>query len=96
MSLFKLCQNIIQTISFKRKSRDRSVENTSDADDGEPGNEGEMSFVPLRRYLDKNIDEENKKIESKFHSDARQIEKKLKFSKPDQKSLLNWSKNWKT
>ena len=60
MSLFKLCQNIIQTISFKRKSRDRSVENTSDADDGEPGNEGEMSFVLLRKYLDKNIDEENK------------------------------------
>ena len=61
MSLFKLCQNIIQTISFKRKSRDRSVENTSDADDGEPGNEGEMSFVLLRKYLDKNIDEEKKK-----------------------------------
>ena len=93
MSLFKLCQNIIQTMSFKRKSRDRSVENTSDADDGEPGNEGEMSFVLLRKYFDKKIDEENKRIESKFQSDARQIEKKLKFSKPEQKSMLNWSKN---
>ena len=35
-------------MSFKRKSRDRSVEYTSGADDQAPENEGEISFELLR------------------------------------------------
>ena len=41
-----------------------------------------MSFELLRKYFDKKFNEQNKRMESKLHSDARQIEKKLKFSKP--------------
>ena len=39
-------------MSFKRKSRNRSVENTSDADDWTPENEREMHEL-LRKYFDK-------------------------------------------
>ena len=97
------------SMSFKRKSRDRSVKNTSGGDGRTPENEGEMSFKLLRKCFDKKIDEQNKRIESKLYSDARQTEKKLKSPTQSKKStsdfkvkeynisaLLNWSKNWKT
>ena len=43
-----------------------------------------MSFELLRKYFDKKFDEQNKRMESKLHSDERQIKKKLKLSKPEQ------------
>ena len=41
-------------MSFKRQLRDRSVKNTSGADDRAPENDGEMSFELLRRTKQKN------------------------------------------
>ena len=70
-------------MSFTRKLRDRSVENTSGAEDRAPENKGEMSFQLLRKYFGKNFDEENIRMESKLHSDARQNEEKLMLSKPE-------------
>ena len=70
-------------MSFQRKSRDRSAENTSSADDRALENEGEMSYELLRKYFDEKFDKQNIIMESKLHSDARQIEKKLKLSKPE-------------
>ena len=69
-------------MSFNRKSRVRSVENTSVVDDRAPENKGEMSFELLRNYFDKKFDKQNKRMEANLHSDVRPIEKKLKLSKP--------------
>ena len=62
-------------MSFKRKSRDRSVENTSGADDRAPESEVEMLFELFCKYFEKTFDEHNKRMESKLYCDARQIEK---------------------
>ena len=62
-------------MSFKRKSRDRSVENTSGADGRTPESEVEMLFELFCKYFDKKFDEHNKRMESKLYCDARQIEK---------------------
>ena len=52
-------------MSFKRKSRDRSVENTSGADDRAPESEVEMLFELFCKYFDKKFDEHNKRMESR-------------------------------
>ena len=86
-------------MSFKRKSRDRSAENTSGADDRAPKNEGEMSYELLRKYFDEKFYKKSKKMESKLHSDADQGEKSTSNSKVTKYNInlmLNWSKNWKT
>ena len=80
-------------MSFYRKSRDRSAENTSGADDRAPKNEGEISFEPLHKYFDKKIDEQKKIMELKFYSDARQIEKKLKLSIPEREINFKFKGN---
>ena len=43
----------------------RSEESTSCADDRTPGNEGEISFEPVRKYFDKKFDEKKQKNEIK-------------------------------
>ena len=70
-------------MSFKPNSRDRSVENTSSADDGAAEYLGQISFELLRKYFDKKFKTQNKSREAKLHSDARPIEKNLKLSKPE-------------
>ena len=57
--------------SFKLKSSDRPVRNTSGGDDWAPENEGAMSLKLFPRYFDKKLDEQNKRMESTLHSDAR-------------------------
>ena len=70
------------------------MENTSGADDRAPENEGEMSFELLHKYFDKKFDEQNKRMESKLHSDPRQTEKNVKFLKPERE--IDFKTNWKT
>ena len=48
---------------FKQKFSDRSVENTSSADDRSLKNEGEMSFVLICKYFGKKVDKQNKRME---------------------------------
>ena len=69
--------------SFQRKSHDRSVENTSGADDRAAEYLGQISFELLRKYFDKKFKTQNKSMEAKLHSDVRQTEKNLKLSKPE-------------
>ena len=76
-------------MSFKRKSRDRSVENTSGADDRTPESEVEMLFELFCKYFDKKFDEHNKRMESKLYCDARQIEKSWSFPNQSEKSNSN-------
>ena len=78
---------------LKQKFSDRSVENTSSADDRTLKNEGEMSFVLICKYFGKKFDKQNKRMEWKLHSDARKIEKKLKLSKPEQEIDFNFQGN---
>ena len=78
---------------FKQKFSDRSVENTSSADDRTLKNEGEMSFVLICKYFGKKFDKQNKRMEWKLHSDARKIEKKLKLSKAEQEIDFNFQGN---
>ena len=78
---------------FKQKFSDRSVENTSSADDRTLKNEGEMSFVLICKFFGKKFDKQNKRMEWKLHSDARKIEKKLKLSKPEQEIDFNFQGN---
>ena len=59
-------------MSFKRKSSDRSVENTSGADDRAPESEVEMLFELFCKYFEKTFDEHNKRMESKLYCDAMQ------------------------
>ena len=90
----KLYQNTIQkNMFFKQKFSDRSVENTSSADDRTLKNEGEMSFVLICKYFGKKVDKQNKRMEWKLHSDARKIEKKWKLSKPEQEIDFNFQGN---
>lgn len=58
-----------------------------------PENEGEMSFELLCKYFDKRFNKQNKRMESKLHSDARQIAKKLKLSKPEQEMDFKFKSN---
>ena len=90
--------------SFQRKSHDRSVENTSGADDRAAEYLGQISFELLRKYFDKKSKTQNKSMEAKLHSDARQTEKNLKPNQSEKStsnskvtkyniiSILNWSK----
>ena len=78
---------------FKQKFSDRFVEITSSADDRALKNEGEMSFVLICKYFGKKIDKQNKRMESKLRSDARQIEKKSNISKPEQKINFKFKGN---
>ena len=52
-----------------------------------------MSFKLLCKYFDGKFDQQNKIMVSKIHSDARQIEKKLKFSKPEREIDLKFKGN---
>ena len=76
-------------MSFKRKSRDRSVENTSGADDRALESEVEMLFELFCKYFEKTFDEHNKIMESKLYCDARQIEKSSSFPNQSEKSNSN-------
>ena len=78
---------------LKQKFSDRSVENTSSANDRTLKNEGEVSFVLICKYFGKKFDKQNKRMEWKLHSDARKIEKKLKLSKPEQEIDFNFQGN---
>ena len=75
-----LSKHCTTDMSFEQKSCYRSLKNDFGANNRDHENEGEMSFKLIHKYLNQKFDERNKKLES----EVRQIEKKLKLSKPEQ------------